>query len=346
MGNSGSAKTNTLEDLGAKIYDVVFEIYPNEADKITGMLLDGGEEETASLLSDEKRLNERIIAAASLLGDKNSQRTPDLQSLGDRVYGTVQQLYPTLAERVTGMLLEMPADQLIHLLDSREGLLEHIHTAAHVLMESKRQESIQGKDTEDKKVDNASVDENGAPLSYNIEKDKTEDLKSMIGENIYSQLVEKYPKDADKITGMLLEMELDLLQKVSQDPDLLGQRATEAVETLHQMSKQQGCGDENLSCTGTQNKSILNTLESDAEVCIKSSFDETEIRTAIEGLSEPEQKEFIGEKIHDKIRKLHPGHADVITGMLLEMGVDQLLNTILNPALFSDMVQQSYSSLT
>lgn len=47
--------------------------------------------------------------------------------------------------------------------------------------------------------------------------------KSLIGDYLYHILLPSYPVLCGKITGMLLEAELTLLQKVAQDPVALTQ---------------------------------------------------------------------------------------------------------------------------
>lgn len=56
--------------------------------------------------------------------------------IGNRVYGTVQQLYPAFGRQITGMLLELGDERLAELLDDKEQFIEHIHKAAVVVMET------------------------------------------------------------------------------------------------------------------------------------------------------------------------------------------------------------------
>ncbi len=44
------------------------------------------------------------------------------QMLGERLYPLIQQMYPDLAGKITGMLLEIDNSELIRTLESRESL--------------------------------------------------------------------------------------------------------------------------------------------------------------------------------------------------------------------------------
>ena len=44
------------------------------------------------------------------------------QMLGERLFPLIQQMYPDLAGKITGMLLEIDNSELLHMLESRESL--------------------------------------------------------------------------------------------------------------------------------------------------------------------------------------------------------------------------------
>lgn len=57
--------------------------------------------------------------------------------IGNKVYGTVQQLYPAFGRQITGMLLELGEERLVELMDNNDQFIEHIHKAAAVVMGTK-----------------------------------------------------------------------------------------------------------------------------------------------------------------------------------------------------------------
>jgi len=62
-----------------------------------------------------------------------------------------------------------------------------------------------------------------------------EQRKQHLGERLYSQIAPRYPKHAPKVTGMLLEMHLDQLVPLLENPRLLDEKVKEAVEILGPM---------------------------------------------------------------------------------------------------------------
>ena len=44
------------------------------------------------------------------------------QMLGERLFPLIQSMYPDLAGKITGMLLEIDNSELLHMLESRESL--------------------------------------------------------------------------------------------------------------------------------------------------------------------------------------------------------------------------------
>jgi len=58
----------TKEELGGKLYEKVEESHPENADKVTGMLLEMSVEEIERLLKNRQELEEKIQLAENALG--------------------------------------------------------------------------------------------------------------------------------------------------------------------------------------------------------------------------------------------------------------------------------------
>jgi polyadenylate-binding protein len=56
-----------------------------------------------------------------------------LQMLGEQLYPHVENLEPSSAAKVTGMLLEMDQSEVIHLLESPDALKQKVSEAMEVL---------------------------------------------------------------------------------------------------------------------------------------------------------------------------------------------------------------------
>ncbi|XP_058641239.1 embryonic polyadenylate-binding protein B-like isoform X2 [Onychostoma macrolepis] len=73
----------------------------------------------------QEPLTASMLAAAPLKEQK--------QLLGERLYPLIQALHPTLAGKITGMLLEIDNSELLHMLESPESLHSKVEEAVAVL---------------------------------------------------------------------------------------------------------------------------------------------------------------------------------------------------------------------
>lgn len=67
----------------------------------------------------------------------NDQLSPHRKQLGVRLYPRVQALRPLLAAKITGMLLEQSASQLILLLTSEETLKQRVDECVDLIASNK-----------------------------------------------------------------------------------------------------------------------------------------------------------------------------------------------------------------
>lgn len=291
MGSSGSIEREKKEvEFGEKIYEIVCEYYPETSENITGMLLDVEYDELKQLLSTTRReeLLERIhLAAGSLvassISDGENCKQEEIKdcmnescddacnkkmALGETLFSLVESKHPTDAERLTGILLEMDAQSVKHLIEDPE------------LLENKIEEilkCLQG-------INNIT--------EANDNKERESDLKShcdktIIGEELHNLVCGFNTEYTDKITGMLLEMDLQDLEVIVKDHVALKEKVTLALETLNKEEK---------------------------EAKITTSF-----------ADEEQDKTLLGEKLYYIISEWYPDNVDKITGMLLELDVSALV---------------------
>ncbi|XP_036389662.1 embryonic polyadenylate-binding protein A-like isoform X1 [Megalops cyprinoides] len=81
--------------------------------------------EPAVLVRGQEPLTTSMLAAAPLMEQK--------QLLGERLYPLIHALHPTLAGKITGMLLEIDNSELLHMLESPESLHSKVEEAVAVL---------------------------------------------------------------------------------------------------------------------------------------------------------------------------------------------------------------------
>lgn len=70
----------------------------------------------------------------------NEHLTSHLQQLGERLYPKVFALHPANAQKITGMILELPPTQLLILLASEETLRQKADEALDIIIQKQRQE--------------------------------------------------------------------------------------------------------------------------------------------------------------------------------------------------------------
>jgi len=76
---------------------------------------------------------------ASMLSEAPPQEQK--QMLGERLFPLISQMYPDLAGKITGMLLEIDNSELLHMLESRESLKAKVEEAVAVLQAHQAKEA-------------------------------------------------------------------------------------------------------------------------------------------------------------------------------------------------------------
>jgi len=77
---------------------------------------------------------------ASMLADANPQEQK--QMLGERLFPVIHQIYPDMAGKITGMLLEIDNSELLHMLEHHQSLKAKMDEAVAVLQAHQAKETI------------------------------------------------------------------------------------------------------------------------------------------------------------------------------------------------------------
>ena len=88
-----------------------------------------------------------------------AQANPDQQRmmLGEALYPLVEQLEPSTAGKVTGMLLEMDQSEVLHLIESPEALRAKVQEAMTVLQQAAQQAAQQQQTTVEEQLTNLNI---------------------------------------------------------------------------------------------------------------------------------------------------------------------------------------------
>ncbi|KAK3087774.1 hypothetical protein FSP39_010462 [Pinctada imbricata] len=121
---------NALDD---DLYEAVEKLQPDFAPQITGMLLELSPSMKRRIVACPMELQEAVDRAMTMLVPQGEGGISDL---GEMVYEVVETMYPQLAEKITGMLLELSKEELTELIRSRSRLQQKAQLAYKTLQEA------------------------------------------------------------------------------------------------------------------------------------------------------------------------------------------------------------------
>lgn len=171
------------ENLFVKISSILSNKSTEDISKITGILLENEEDEIFQLLKEENLLQLKINEVLSHMNNCNQNEIKDdTASVEDLLYDKVKSIDDENCSKITGMILELGKDNVETLLQDKSKLDMAVKKAK------------------------AAIDIND---------------KDMIGEEVFQETEKIYPEFADKITGMLLELETGRLRQLLEDKQLL-----------------------------------------------------------------------------------------------------------------------------
>lgn len=294
--------------LGEKIYYLIEEQHPNDAEKVTGILLKMDNESLENLIKDTDLLEEKVEDILSVLQNNTGQiendqsesvvskRAGDKTSLGEQLYELVYALDSDYADKITGMLLEMDLLDLEKLVKHQDALEEKVHQALMAL--------------------NSEVNKQETASSQPEQEDRT-----LLGEQLYYLISEWYPNQEDKITGMLLELDVTTLNLLVTDSTALKEKATHAANVLSETSTE---------------KEALHSLAS-----TKDSVQEPGDKE----LSDSEMKHALAEQLYYIIEQQYPNEAEKLTGMLMELDCNTLETMALNEHLLKEKLEGALAAI-
>lgn len=288
--------------LGEKIYSLIENQHPNDAEILTGILLEMDDQSLEHLIKDTDLLEKKVEEVLSVFQNNTEQmqngesesvlkQAKDKTSIGEELYELVCTFDSDQADKITGMLLEMDLKDVEIIVKNQTALEEKVNEALTALNgQFNKAETT-----------TSSVDE---------QEDKT-----LHGEQLYYLISEWFPDDTDKITGMLLELDVTTLNSLLKDPEALKEKATHAADAL---------GETNI------NKGIPHSLASTSN-SIQECRDNT--------LSDSEMKPVLAEQLYNIIEEWYPGKAEQLTGMLMDVDCATLETLVLNEQMLKEKLE-------
>ncbi|XP_078405933.1 uncharacterized protein LOC144685390 isoform X2 [Cetorhinus maximus] len=132
--------------------------------------------------------------------------------------------------------------------------------------------------------------------------------QNTLGEKLYNAISPRHPQLAIKLTGMLLELPVPVLDQMIQDEKLLSAGLQKA----------------------------LNTLQDSTEKCLfKLVQDDTD----------SDSTDSLGDQLYDLVDIHNTGHSEKITGMLLEMGRNKVKKLVSDLQLLEQKIQIAQDAL-
>ena len=300
----------TKQALGEKIYSLIENQYPNDAEKLTGILLEMDNQSLEHLIKDTDLLEKKVKEVFSVLQNhtgqiQNGQNSGPAEleqpynktSIGEELFELVVALDADQADKITGMLLELDLHDLEELIKNQAALEEKVNQALAAL---------NNQFIKDKEVGE-------------IEKED----KTLLGEQLYYFITEWYPDQADKITGMLLELDITTLNLLVKDSAALKERATHAANVLSNTNI---------------DKEILHDLVSTRP---SNSVEESEDKM----LSDSEMRRALAEQLYSIVEKWYPAEAGKLTGMLMDNDCAMLKSMVLNEQLLKGKLEEALAVL-
>ena len=281
--------------LGETIYSLLENKHPDDAEKLTGILLEMDSRSLEHLIRDTHLLENKVEEVLAILqnaseemqngqGELVLEHCRDKSVIGEELYDLVSAFNTEQADKITGMLLEMDAQDLEVLVKNPAALEEKVNQAMAAL---KNQLT---------KAGTASLAEE-------------EPEKMLHGEKLYHVISEWYPDQADKITGMLLELDVSALSLLLEDSVSLKEKVSNAANALNK-----GSIDKEIPCDLVEDKKLAGS-----------------------GM-----RHSLVEQLYNIIKEWYPDEAGTLTENLMDSDQDcaTLQTLVLNKQLLKDKIER------
>ncbi|XP_046901866.1 uncharacterized protein LOC124484803 isoform X3 [Hypomesus transpacificus] len=207
-----------LEVLGEQLYDLIYHRHAEMAGKLTGMLLELPGPVLSQMLQDEAMLTEALEKALRALqlpqGHSRKEASKDddevsasSDSLGEQLFELVDIYNTGQTQKITGMLLEQHKEAVLALLSEPPLLEEQVNLAMKTLQEQKGE---------------------GMDVSDSSDADDIDRL----GEKLFSLVERIDAAHANDITGMLLEVDPEIIREMISDQPMLEAAVQKAQAAL------------------------------------------------------------------------------------------------------------------
>ena len=155
--------------------------------------------------------------------------------------------------------------------------------------------------------------------------DNDEDKLDYIGETIYAKIYENDKEKAGKITGMLLNLDVEELIVLLESNDLLEDKIKEEYQVLRELEEYK--------------------MSEFKDITYKKNDDETWAEWNNRLPTDDDKRDYIGETIYAKIYDDNKEKAGKITGMLLVMDVEYLIPLLESHELLDEKIKEAYQIL-
>lgn len=214
-----------------------------------------------------------------MLGQARGGRVPSTKEvLLEHLYMVVLSMQPAEAAQITGSYAHLQETQLLQLLTNKALLTERVQESLHSLrVQTPGQPTAQAR-----------------PLADDIHVPHTDEL----GAQLFNKVAEHEPKLCAQITGMLLELEPDVLHDLLTEPSQLASAVATCKDRY--LDTQQECRPPYSHRSGVTG--------SDVQVSVN----------------------YLAEELFACVTRHYPHNAAKLTGMLLEIGAEKLDQLVMN----------------